>query len=188
MIPALHVPIAPGNTIKFAGDLADESPFKLYHARILQIFVGLSAMPGGDQIPFHPQAHHVVRMPILLAHVALTKSQSLHIFPHAIWQAHSLEVIAATNGIEECAFSNLLLWIWPEKFSRLVSILQEKDCLDQTFGPIHEQQNCMYTTGKVYFPINAHLFTHTFVMTPASKYEAFGPSTHARNPCHITET
>ena len=188
MAPALRIPIAPGDTIEFAGDSADESPVILYHARILQIFVDPSAMTDGEQIPFHPQADHVVGMPILLAHVALTKRQSLHIFPHAIWQAHSEEVLAATNGIEECAFSNLLLWICPEQISRLVPILHKKDCLDQTFGPVHEQHNCLFTTGKVYFPINAHLFTHTFVMTPASEYEAFGLSTNGRNPRHITET
>ena len=87
-LSALRIPIAPGDTIKFAGDSADEPPVILYHARILQIFVDPSAMTGGDQIPSHPQADHVAGMPILLAHVALTKSQSLHIFPHAIWQAH----------------------------------------------------------------------------------------------------
>ena len=46
----------------------------------------------------------------------------------------------------------------------------------------------MFTTGKVYFPLNAHNFTHTFDILPASQYDAFGPSTNGRNPRHITET
>jgi len=85
LLSALRIPFAPGNTISFAGDSTDESPFKCYHARILQIFVDPSAMTGGDKIPFHPEAHHCSGMPLMLAHIALTKSQSLHIFPQAIW-------------------------------------------------------------------------------------------------------
>ena len=97
---ALRIPIAPGDTILFAGDSTDEPTFKCYHARMLQIFVDPSVMTGGDEIPFHPEARHSSGMPIILAHIALTKSQSLHIFPHAIWQLHSAKVIAATSGIE----------------------------------------------------------------------------------------
>jgi len=185
---ALRIPIAPGDTISFAGDSTDESTFKYYHARILQIVVDPSSMIDGDEIPFHPEAHHSSGMPIMLAHIALTKSQSFHIFPHAIWKAHSAEVIAATSGLEECAFSNLLLWITPEQIVSLVPILHQKDCVDQKFGPVHEQLNCLFTTGRVYFPMDAHLFSHTFVSTPASEYEAFGPSSHGHNPRHVTET
>ena len=101
MVPTLQVPIALGDTIEFAGDSLEESPFQFYHGRILQILVDPNGLPGGEDIPFHPQAHHVDGIPIALIHIALTIIQSENLFLHSIWQAHSEEVLAATNGIAE---------------------------------------------------------------------------------------
>ena len=109
LAPTLHVPIGPGDTVKFPGDTILDSTFQWYHGRIIQIFVDPAVMPGGEEIPFHPEAHHEDGEPIALIHLALTKRQSLNLFPHSIWHAHSKEVMHATNGIEEYSFTDLLV-------------------------------------------------------------------------------
>jgi len=80
MVPAIHVPIAPGDTVELSGDSVEGSPFEFYTGRILQVFVNPSAMIGGDDIPIHPQAYYQDVNPIALLKIAITKSQSLTLF------------------------------------------------------------------------------------------------------------
>ena len=188
MAPALRVPIAPGDTVEFPGDSMEGSSFEHYNGRILHINVDRSYMSGGESIPFHPQAHHSPGEPIALIQLAITKRQSLNIYGNAVWQSHSEEIISATNGIEECALSNLLLWISPMQVSRLVPILHVQDCIDQSFGPVYHQKHTLFTHSKALFTHPSDNFTHSLETMPYSQYEAFGPSSSGRNPRHITET
>jgi len=105
-----------------------------------------------------------------------------------VWQSHSEDIIAATNGIEECALTNILLWISPMQVSRLIPILHVQDCVNQSFGPVYQQKHTLFTHAKALFTHSSDNSTHTIETRPYSQYEVFGPSSSGRNPRHITET